>query len=106
MTRYALRLQNAVSIAIANILHSVDFFFRWEYGWMLALETKKLAHSDRLLLLLSKTIPAPSPSTLVKELSRQVKRAAEAAQVAREQPSSIRLDTFDNVSTAFGYQRK
>jgi hypothetical protein len=61
MTRYALRLQNAVSIAVANILHSVDTFFRWEYGWMLALETKKLAHSDRLLLLLSKTIPAPSP---------------------------------------------
>jgi hypothetical protein len=47
MTRNALCLQNAVSITVANILHSVDFSFRWEYGWMLALETKKLAHSDR-----------------------------------------------------------
>jgi hypothetical protein len=72
MMRYALRLQNAVSIAVANILHSADTFFRWEYGWMLALETKKLAHSDRLLLLLSKTIPAPSPTTLVAELTKQV----------------------------------
>jgi len=104
--RYQLARQNAVAVSVASVLNAVDYFFRWEYGWMLTLEAKKLAHSDRLTLIISKTLPAPSPSALLSELTKQVARAQAAGVDARTQPSTITLDTFDNVSSGFGYIRK
>jgi len=101
--RYCMSRENMVAVTCASLLRVVDIHYRWAYGYMLALETRKLSQSERLGLVLFKSFPIPSGTTLINELTRQVERAQAAAVDARKQPSTICFHTFDNVPSSMGY---
>jgi len=102
--RYMLKVQRTVATCSALVLNCVDYFYSWEYGWLLALETRKLAQSERLNLLLSKSLPMPTSVTLIRELERQVKDRKLEAKKSSKDWRALVLDTFDNISSWFGYQ--
>lgn len=104
--RYELKKQHAISTICALILSVIDIDYKWGYGWLLALETRKLAASDRFGLILSKSLPMPSNTSLMNELKRQVKVAEENNAKPKQNRTAIILDVFDNISTGFGYIRK
>lgn len=97
--------ERALSTVAALLLRCVDSRYVWPAGYLMALETKRLAASTRLSLLVSKLIPAPTGTALINALGAQVARQ-EANRKSLKEMHTIRLATFDNISSAYGYVRK
>ena len=102
--RYMETKCRALATISALVLKCVDSRYNWEFGWLMALETKKLAASTRLNLILSKTIPAPTGSALIHALSKKCQELEKNKKPLSR--NTIRLNVFDNISGPFGYVKR
>ena len=102
--RYELQKERALATISAWILKTVDSRYNWSFGYLVALETRKLASSTRLSLILSKVIPAPTGTGLTRALEKRVKEGEKNRKPLTKQ--TIVLGVFDNMSMPYGYTRK
>ena len=102
--RYELQKERALATICALLLKTVDSRYNWPFGFLVALETRKLASSTRLSLILSKVIPAPTGTGLTKALEQKVKQLERNRKPLTQQ--TVKLGLFDNMSMKYGYTRK
>ena len=102
--KYMRQKESTLATMSALLLKCVDSSYSWEFGWLLAAEARKLSESERLNLILSRTVPAPTGTQYLNACREVIK---EQEKNRKKLPrGSITISTFDNISSAYGYQHK